>query len=328
LPKGKVIVKHLISYAITIFGIKAPWFSWIGALILVFWPAYELLALCKLTNRGKAICIKLIGDIEPMLDQYNAVGTKGVAAIAIEHLEKHFLEFRSLTTSWHSYKAKLLYRPATRNSVEFQVWATVSASIFFDEDIFLGNGFNKRHFQTMPGIVTGIGLLLTFLAILVGLLDVSIIDNKVYGLENLIGGLSGKFISSIAALSASTAFLILEKSIFNRFNTVRRSLTVLVDRLIPARSEAQLLEELCQSISKQNSAFNNFSAELSFNLCDSFNSSMRPMLDGMIKAMMDLHQNSRGSQAELLDTIIQMNRSYHHSDETNQYLDYCKKAMT
>jgi hypothetical protein len=61
------------------------------------------------------------------------------------------------------------------------------------------------------GIVTWTGLLFTFLAILVALLDVRLAGNRVQGLELLIQGLSGKFVSSISALLAATVYLLAEK---------------------------------------------------------------------------------------------------------------------
>lgn len=65
-------------------------------------------------------------------------------------------------------------------------------------------------------IVTGFGLLITFVAILVALRDVNIDkNNEVQGLPNLIGGLSGKFVSSIAALLAATVYALIEKPNLN-----------------------------------------------------------------------------------------------------------------
>lgn len=63
---------------------------------------------------------------------------------------------------------------------------------------------------------TGFGLLITFVAILVALRDVNIDkNNDVQGLPNLIGGLSGKFVSSIAALLAATVHALIEKPNLN-----------------------------------------------------------------------------------------------------------------
>ncbi|MEQ1399746.1 hypothetical protein, partial [Salmonella enterica] len=55
-------------------------------------------------------------------------------------------------------------------------------------------------FKSIPGILTGLGLLMTFVAILDGLSHVSVAANMdVTGIGGLINGLSGKFVSSIVA---------------------------------------------------------------------------------------------------------------------------------
>jgi hypothetical protein len=85
-----------------------------------------------------------------------------------------------------------------------QFWGSESAEGAFNDANLIEPRLNRSFFIAIPGIVTGLGLLVTFLAILVALLGVKIVDNHVHGMETLIHGLSGKFVSSIAALAAAT----------------------------------------------------------------------------------------------------------------------------
>ena len=137
------------------------------------------------------------------------------------------------------------------------------------------------------------------------MLDVKILDNKVHGLEGLIGGLSGKFISSIAALSTATIFLLIEKIVFYEMNTVRLSFTEALDTLIPVRSEAYFLNELCQTMKSQNAAFRTFNSDLSVGLRNNISQSMGPILDRVVVAIDQLKELTRGSQAELLNVLNQ-----------------------
>jgi len=75
--------------------------------------------------------------------------------------------------------------------------------------------YHSSFYQAVPGILTGLGLLSTFVAILLALtgLHVSVANNTetVTGIRELIDGLSGKFLSSIVGLLLSIIFLITER---------------------------------------------------------------------------------------------------------------------
>lgn len=63
--------------------------------------------------------------------------------------------------------------------------------------------------EALPGWLTAIGLLTTFVAILLGLQGVKVLTNlEVRGIGGLVNGLSGKFFSSIIALSCAISITI------------------------------------------------------------------------------------------------------------------------
>jgi hypothetical protein len=75
--------------------------------------------------------------------------------------------------------------------------------------------FNFGKYAAFPGILTGLGLMMTFLAILLALMGVSYNKSNplepVHGIDVLINGLSGKFLSSIVALALSVWFTLAER---------------------------------------------------------------------------------------------------------------------
>ena len=78
--------------------------------------------------------------------------------------------------------------------------------------------YNSGEFAAVPGIITSLGLLGTFIALLLGLngLHVDGSGGAVHGLDGLIANLSGKFLTSIVALVLSVLFLALEMIICQR----------------------------------------------------------------------------------------------------------------
>lgn len=313
-----VKMKFFFQYSISLLGIKAPWFSWLAAVTLIVWPAWELYKLFTMSISQMSICKKLTGEINSLKAKRTLSENCGIDSPIVDQLRHMFSAIPFLDAKWASFRSKLIYRPVPYTEDVEQVWLTVSAAEIFPEDIFLGSDFNKRHFHSIPGIVTGIGLLMTFAAILVGLLDVNIVDNKVHGLENLIGGLSGKFVSSVAALFAATAFVILEKRVFHRLNGVRHELVSSIDSLVPRRSETHLLDEISQNISEQTNSFRLFNSDLSRIFTNSLSQSMGPVLERMVTAIDDLNRLTESSKVELLSAITEMNGLLKRSEQSRQ----------
>ena len=283
--------------------------------MVIIWPSIEIVRLYGLKKQNKSALLGAIGEINDLIEKFSIRGSGGRDAQVIGYLDKIFNDNHTLSFPWRSFKAKLIRREIKDENEDRhdqdQVWSSCSAVSVYSEQLSFGRGFNKQRFVALPGILTGIGLLFTFLAILIGLLDVKILDNKVHGLEGLIGGLSGKFISSIAALFSATIFLLIEKIVFYEMNTVRLSFIDALDNLLPVRTEAYFLNELCQTMSSQNAAFRTFNSDLSVGLRNNISESMSPILDKVVVAIDQLKELTRGSQAELLTVLNNAKESEH-----------------
>lgn len=92
------------------------------------------------------------------------------------------------------------------NEDESTAYNTEQSENYFNKTSLLEYSIDTNHFTSIPGVLTGIGLLGTFISILIGLYHVHIEGTEVTGIEELINGLSGKFISSILGLSTSIIF--------------------------------------------------------------------------------------------------------------------------
>ncbi|MEI6847319.1 MAG: hypothetical protein WCK32_04660 [Chlorobiaceae bacterium] len=304
-------IKDFLQFSFVIAGIKAPWISWVAAVLLILWPGYELYHLYRLKERNRNALVKAIETINELAEKFSIKGSDGRDALVIGRLDKMFEESPALTFPWRLFKAKLIRRVLDCGDDRTQVWASCSAGSLYGEHLSFGPGFNKSRFVALPGILTGIGLLVTFMAILIGLLDVKILDNKVHGLEGLIGGLSGKFISSIAALFAASIFMLIEKSVFYQMNSYRLSFIDSMDTLFPVRTDAHFLDELCQTMKSQDAAFRSFNSDLSIGLRSNITESMTPILGKVVAAIDELKELTRGSQAELLGVLKNAKESEH-----------------
>jgi len=311
-------MKELVMMTIKIFGITAPWFSWLAALVLIGVAVYEMTKLFTIYKRQSNIIKQLTDSIKDLHSKYQFQGSRGLHSQAIDQLQKLVTDIPSIAGAWHVFRSKLIYRRLNDEDDSEQVWQTESSISVFTEDVILGINFDKRRFLAVPSVLTGGGLLMTFIAILVGLYEVKIVGNKVSGMENLIGGLSGKFVSSVAGLFAATFFLMIEKKFFHELKLIRLGLVDSIDALVPLRLETHMLEEISQNISEQTNAFRTFNSDLSLKLKNSFNESMGPTLERMVLAIDDLNQLTGSAKVELLDTLKEMNHLLGRSEESRQ----------
>lgn len=173
---------------------------------------------------------------------------EGVTQTEVNSLREIFdaSKSKSLQDSWIDYEAHLVQKGENE-----LYWASTAADkIFTHANIF---SLNRDWYSSVPGVVTGLGLLFTFLAILVALLNVDVVDGQVKGVDLLIRGLSGKFTSSVVALACATVFVIFEKNRFHKIDGIRSKLASLLDRRIAQLSATQVLIDIFGSISRLSS---------------------------------------------------------------------------
>ncbi len=121
--------------------------------------------------------------------------------------------------------------------LEPTVFADQSAKDYFPFETVCANYVNVRFYQYFPSVLTGAGLLFTFLAIVISLSKLQANGSHIEGLPGFINGLAGKFVTSIIGLASANGFLLLEKSSWHTLARRHRRIVALVDRMFPKRIE-------------------------------------------------------------------------------------------
>ena len=121
-----------------------------------------------------------------------------------EALEPNFSTGPTVLQGWWKSIERAL-QPYQGTKLKEGVYLTRPAREILPEEEVIGTAYQGAFYRTVPGILTSLGLTFTFVAILMGLAGVSVLDvgegaKVVQGLEGLINSLSGKFLSSIVAL--------------------------------------------------------------------------------------------------------------------------------
>jgi ABC-type transporter Mla subunit MlaD len=175
-------------------------------------------------------------------------------------------------------------------------------------ETLLTREFNSSLFSAFPGLLTGAGLTLTFVAILLALGGVHY--NKlnavepVQGIEQLINGLSGKFLSSIVALTLSIIFTVCERSVQRTLRQrYEKLLFALVDS-IPVLSTKRILLDIRKSSAEASVSVSHVSSEVTDRLAAALNERVVPSLSAAM-----INGISHALQQELSPTMDRMTGS-------------------
>lgn len=289
-------------------GLNAPWFSWVASIGLLTYPIYYFVKLYIHFRKESRVYFSALKQIESLQNQYMVKHGNGLTVAQFDAVAQMFDKHPSLSTAWNAYKLQIVrhQRKNREEQLEDEYWSTDSAESAFSEAELIDAQLNRSFFVSIPGVVTGTGLLFTFLAILIALFDVKInpATKRFDGIPELIGGLSGKFVSSVAALFSATIFLICEKPVFHRLNLDRKKLVTAIDSFIPRLTPTQVLSDIHHDIAEQTNAFRLFNSDLSLILKQSFNESMGPTLERMVTTIEKLENQKQDSIKSELEELL------------------------
>ena len=98
------------------------------------------------------------------------------------------------------------------------IFLTIDAPYFFNEETLVSSKINHKFIQTMPTILTGLGPFFTFLKMAIAFREVSFADNVnvTSSLNGLITNIQIAALCSVFAVGFSLLFMLIEKIMYNR----------------------------------------------------------------------------------------------------------------
>jgi ABC-type transporter Mla subunit MlaD len=110
--------------------------------------------------------------------------------------------------------------------------------------------------HAVPGVLTSLGLLGTFVALLMGLYGLQKNADGTWAIDPLVSNLSGKFVTSIVALALSVVFVLLELMTRSAVTRARYQLAHALSRVLPFLSTSHLLLDMQQESVRRSAALN------------------------------------------------------------------------
>lgn len=239
-------------------GLQSPVLSWIGAtgiLILCLWHSAVLI-------RGllqiQGTLARFHSSVAPLVLARQQVSKDWliIPALAkkrarldvssetrrdlddLHTLDRTVRSEQDFSRDWFSYRKTLAVEQSAW-FLEPTVHSQRSASEFFSFESLCAAHLNVRFYRQLPAFMTGMGLMFTFLAILIGLSKLHANGSEIDGIQGLINGLSGKFVTSIVGLACANAFTLLEHSFWHRLDNRHRECISLLDEMFPQRATDQ-----------------------------------------------------------------------------------------
>ena len=123
-----------------------------------------------------------------------------------------------------------------------------------EKNMDLGDWTGKNLADEIPNWLTAIGLLTTFIAILLGLQHVKVLSNlEVQGIGGLVNGLSGKFFSSIVALACALSVTITNYFLSAKLNSLWNQIILKLETLLPHLNTEQMLFDILKERQRKKS---------------------------------------------------------------------------
>jgi hypothetical protein len=190
--------------------------------------------------------------------------------------------------------------------IEPRVFATRTAAEFFPRDL-LNSRLNLAFYNQFPSLITGLGLLLTFLAILIGLSKLHADGSHIVGIQGLINGLAGKFLTSIVGLICANLFVLLEKSALHRLAMTQQQFVTMVDELFPRKTMEQMLENFTPGAgaSQASTAAGAVPSDLGDRLVGTLSDRLSPTVAALREAVELLSRREPGNRAAAPDRLAE-----------------------
>ena len=222
---------------------------------------------------------------------------------------------------WEDFKKALIFPEklylsshTSKNTSEVQsdVYLTIDASYFFNEETLVTSKINYKFFQIMPTILTGLGPFFTFLKMAIAFTSLNFASdvNVANTLNGLIGNIQIAALCSVFAVGFSLLFIFIEKIFYNRmckkhYLAIQKEFVRLFDVVTSEKFLIDLVKESKIQNNTNEKILKSLPEDFAKAVASSLNETTTPYLENILYSLNKLNESfNKGNGGDVVDKLF------------------------
>lgn len=232
-----------------------------------------------------------------------------------QQVDKDLTANPTLKEAWSEFTECLIFPQEPKGSIQ----NSRDAADYFHSSAVIDRHLSIRYYNSVPNILTGLGILGTFIGLAAGIgvaqagLRQDDIQLMQMALGDLLGGASLAFVTSIVGLTLSLLFLGIERWSLGRLHRHLQAFVRKIDGLVARVTPERILTDHLVELKDQSHQLKRFNTELAFQIADALDERMAkgltPALDKLLTAVNELKEGQQSSSEETIRALVEEFRS-------------------
>lgn len=263
--------------------------------------------------------LKIAKNLKTVYNFLHEIDKKEIS-YRFQHLDELMSSNTYTNTSWEDFKKALVFpekfyiTDASKNSANnfiSDIYLTIDASYFFNEETLIYSKINNKFIQAMPTILTGLGPFFTFLKLTTAFSAVDLTASDVNAsLNSLLSNIQIAALCSVFAVGYSLLFMLIEKLLYNA-NCKKYYILIQKEfiRLFDVCTSEQFLLDLVKESKLQNTNSVKMLQTLPENMAKEVAKSIgeitTPYLENILYSLNKLNEtNKKNSDGDVVDKLF------------------------
>jgi hypothetical protein len=236
-------------------------------------------------------------------------------------LDEFMTNNRYTNTVWEDFKKALIFpdkfflaSQTKKNPNEnlTDIYLTIDAPYFFNEETLVSSKINHKFIQTMPTILTGLGPFFTFLKMAIAFKDINFSEdvNVATSLNGLIGNIQIAALCSVFAVGYSLMFMLIEKVLYNQmckkyYLLIQKEFVRLFDVVTSEKFLIDLVKEYKVQGNTNEKILTALPENFAKAITSSINETTTPYLENILYSLNKLNETfNKGNGGDVVDKLF------------------------
>ncbi len=238
-----------------------------------------------------------------------------------QELDKYMSSNNFTATAWEDFKKALIFpeklyvasqNAKTAGEFNADIYLTIDASYFFNEETLVYSKINHKFIQTMPTLLTGLGPFFTFLKMAIAFTEVnfSMEENVGSSLNGLIANIQIAALCSVFAVGFSLLFMFIEKIMYNQmckkyYLAIQKELIRLFDVVTSEKFLIDLVKESKIQNTTNEKLLKALPEDFAKAIAKSLNETTIPYLENILYSLNKLNESASNSNGgDIVDKLF------------------------